>query len=549
MKSRRREYVIRPPKLVPLRVTRLPVLRVEKIEVRVTAEDGEEARAPRPAVRSGVILPPRVQPTEIRVRERMRIERGESRIRGFSRVRPLKPPTVEKREIRVPLKAERVEERVREVKPTVSVTPPRLQVKGIPESLVPTSVERAEELQLEMLKLPEPGSPELPVIPDVLLSPESEGGSLGDVWPEGPIYVVVEEPLYRMVAHLCAVVHRIKSPEGPPRFRIEDEYLELMPVPKRREDVYVVRSDELRERIEDFERRFTEFSVEPMFRFIVIVAKDYEDLEGVLPMIRDPTLGKFIPELLVYRLKRGLSASALDLLMRACWGFIELKPSPREGTAPPPVTLILSFYNNYYNEFRRKLKRIVEDLGKRWPIELQPKLSPERESPLHYALKYLVVNHLHENEGIAMKDIETEEELGYARPDVYVKTRDREIAVEIETLYRKGSPRLGVKLRDEVLEKYFPNNFRPNKFKGELWLVIPNLHALLFCDEIVKVVKDYRKKGCNVHVYLLDLTGKGHEIRSGRKASPGLIRLEDVVEILRAHGLRREVRWLAEVAR
>jgi hypothetical protein len=102
----------------------------------------------------------------------------------------------------------------------------------------------------------------------------------------------------------------------------------------------------------------------------------------------------------------------------------------------------------------------------------------------------------------------------------------KEIAIEIETMWGTGDP-IGAKINPHTVNPYF------GKFKGELWLVIPNLQALLYARELLKLRHDYKKDGLNLEVYITDVTGKGAYYIYKEKREPGLIKLVDVLKFIR----------------
>jgi thiol-disulfide isomerase/thioredoxin len=211
------------------------------------------------------------------------------------------------------------------------------------------------------------------------------------------------------------------------------------------------------------------------------------------------------------------------------FGFIEPKP-----TTTNIGHLCLELDGRFYE----MLRSIMDDVKRRLPSQRQPKAGQEmgqEESWLHYMLKFLVVKHLIDNLKVPEEFVETEKDLGFTAPDVYV-SKPREIAVEIETFYGSGEP-YNVKLAPK-LKKY-----EEAYFKGELWLVVPNIQALLYVDDLLKLRRDYRQK-LNVEVYTLDLTGKGAELTYGERRQAGLMRLIDLLKLFKDRGLRRHQNFL-----
>jgi len=380
---------------------------------------------------------------------------------------------------------------------------------------------------------------ELPILPDIILDPSSEGGSLGSVVPEGPVYVVVTEKLYEIITMLCGLVYRIKGKEGLPSTwvegKVDSEFLNRTLIER---DVVMMLAKDIVEAVEgkrdldrvaeEFRERIEGIYKEKRFRFIVLKTP-IEVLDKVEKLLKWK-LAQYVPKLLIYKDKK-IDIEAYELLIRTCWGFV--RSSKRIIVEPG------EYYNECANVFQEQIKSVIRQVQNKLNPLKWPKSSPTGEDWLHKALKYIVINHLVENEGIDPDLIETEyaEDVKETPIDIYVKMKG--IAVEIETLYGRGEPAERI---NDLLRRY-----KERVFKDQLWLVFPNQQALLFCDDIVRLTKDYRKLGVNVEPYILDISGEGHEILSGKKMAPGLIKLVNVIKLLRNKGLKREVKWLAEL--
>ncbi len=143
--------------------------------------------------------------------------------------------------------------------------------------------------------------------------------------------------------------------------------------------------------------------------------------------------------------------------------------------------------------YRRKLERIKEEMGSK--LDKYPVVRTSVggvESDEHYLIKHFVVKYLVDN-GISKDDIETEVQVGGVVPDVYVKSRN--LAIEVETLFGKGSYAVD-KLRDEILD--YPSNF-------ELWIVMENFTMFLHLKEIFRLRNWLREIGRKIEFYTLDL--------------------------------------------
>jgi hypothetical protein len=380
---------------------------------------------------------------------------------------------------------------------------------------------------------------QLPVIPDIILDPSSEGGSLGSVTPEDPVYVVVTEKLYDIVTMLCGLVYRIKKGGLPSTWveeKVDSEFLNrtlierdmVMMLAKNIVEA-VEKRDDLDKVAEEFRERIEGIYKEKRFRFIVLKTS-IEVLDKVGKLLKEK-LAHYVPKLLIYKDKK-MDVEAYELLIRACWGFVS---SERIIVEPG------KYYNECANVFQEQIKSVVKQMQNKLNPLKWPKPSPTDEDWLHKALKYVVINHLLENEGIDLDSIETEYKYreGVEEPPIDVYVKEKGIAVEIETLYGRGEPAERI---NDLLRRYFNRGF-----EGQLWLVFPNQQALLFCDDIVKLAKKYRKAGLNVEPYILDISGEGSEMLNGRKTAPGLIKLVNVIKLLSDKGLKREVKWLGEL--
>ena len=380
---------------------------------------------------------------------------------------------------------------------------------------------------------------QLPVIPDIILDPSSEGGSLGSVTPEESVYVVVTEKLYDIVTMLCGLVYRIKKGGLPSTWveeKVDSEFLNrtlierdmVMMLAKNIVEA-VEKRDDLDKVAEEFRERIEGIYKEKRFRFIVLKTS-IEVLDKVGKLLKEK-LAHYVPKLLIYKDKK-MDVEAYELLIRACWGFVSSERIIVEAG---------KYYNECANVFQEQINSVVKQMRNKLDPRKWPKSSPTDEDWLHKALKYVVINHLLENEGIDLDSIETEYKYreGAEEPPIDVYVEKKGIAVEIETLYGRGEPAERI---NDLLRRYFNRGFG-----GQLWLVFPNQQALLFCDDIVKLAKRYRKAGLNVEPYILDISGEGREMLNGRKTAPGLIKLVNVIRLLRDKGLKREVKWLGEL--
>jgi len=411
-----------------------------------------------------------------------------------------------------------------------------LEVKEVREAKE-AEEERVKAIQIIEEYSVEEGAPsedeEVPLFPEsfIELLPRSTIGGLARVRPERPVYVVVDKRsnLHELIVQLCALLLRIRL-YGLPSVWSAGHSTEWWEI--KRHERLLVRED-IASRIINFTSPakkyksplseiqdidildwMRELHAEGALRFIVIPveSKHLETVAEALAVRKRP-LGQYVSELLVYRGKWSEHASRW---MQAAYGF-PLAPEDivDYGSAPALV-----------DEMYKRLNRIVEILkskisGKYCPVP--GKELGQEESWMHYALKWLVLQHLVSRGLAKAEEIEFEKDDLNEKiiPDVYVE--NRKLAVEIETFYGVGDPWAEL---NEKLRRYEKLNYK-------LWIVVPNTQAFLFAREILKLRKDYREEELEVEVFTLDLTGYGHKLVYGKKSKPGLIELPKVIKRLR----------------
>lgn len=395
---------------------------------------------------------------------------------------------------------------------------------------------------------PSPHSPEVFGLPEGLLDEGSEfikGGALSSVRPEGPICIVADKTLGfdEVVELLCSILYRIKS-KGLPRVWTCGSATETLLAYRSRQDVTIL--EEIRGILKELERAirerrpyqsilgeaqrlsktFKDLKLEQAFRFIVLPV-EAEYLERIKEILTDPQLNfrHYIPTLHIYKLKK-LGDEQLTALLRAMFGFLE----------PRPYTINIGQQcMELESEFYRRLEEIMNEVKGRLPSQRQPVAGDElgqEESWLHYALKFLAIKHLMDNCGKPESSIKTEEMIGGVRADV---SCEETIAIEIETFYGTILP---------FERKLVPKIKEYSGFQGQLWFVIPNIQALLYVDDLLKLRRDCRDAGMKLEIYTLDLTGDGGELLYGKRMKPGLIKLVDVLKWLRRNGLGRHQKFL-----
>jgi hypothetical protein len=430
------------------------------------------------------------------------------------------------------------------VKHVSVVTPKPIGKEELTTGAVVEPVKPREELEFE------PYSPDVFGLPEGLLDEKSEplrGGLLGGVSPEGLVCIVADKThgFNELVELLCSILFRIKGrglpsvwSQGSPT----ETFMEFKM--KMREDIVILEKVEeiLRNavskakngveslKLEDFAEQLKSLRLEQVFRFLILPV-DKGDIATVAGILKNSRFEfrYHIPQLYVYLCKE-LDLDEWDLILRGMFGFIQ----------PEPITVNVGHQClELDRRFYERLRSIREEVKRRLPSQMQPKVGQElgqEESWSHYTLKFLVVKHLVDNLKVPEKFVKTEEGLDFTIPDIYV-SQPKEIAVEIETFYGTGEP-YNAKLIPK-LEKY-----REAHFEGELWLVVPNIQALLYVDDLLKLRRDYRREKLNVEVYTLDLTGDGAELTCGEKRQAGLVRLVDLLKLFRDRGLKRHQKFL-----
>jgi hypothetical protein len=276
-----------------------------------------------------------------------------------------------------------------------------------------------------------------------------------------------------------------------------------------------------------FIREVKSKSIEGRLRFLLLPVEEKKFKESY-EILTDPRIrierylrySKFF----AFKLRTDLEEGLLARILSATFGFAKVSPYSHS---------IGQYVLGLCGEFSQKLEEIIESVRKKVDPAKWPKPHPE-ECPLHKALKHLAYAHLLFNERIGEEYIDSEFEVdGIRKVDVYCKNPARKIAIEIETMYGTGDP-IGAKINHETIMPYYKKR---QEFDGELWLVIPNLHAFLFLKELLRLRKYYREQGLKLEIYVADVTGEGARQIYGEKKAPGLIRLIDVLNFIRGEAV------------
>ena len=282
----------------------------------------------------------------------------------------------------------------------------------------------------------------------------------------------------------------------------------------------------------EFENMVKSMSIESRLRFLLLPVKE-ESFEKAYNILTDPRLEieRYLghAKLLAYKLGR-VDENFLGRLLRSAFGFVEVELHTSEIGH-----YSLELEREFYNKLEDSIRWVKDNVSMRHRPRPGNEHDQQEESWLHWALKHLTYRHLICNEKVKEYEIKSEyhikskseENISPAEgkiADVYVES-ESPIAIEIETMYGTGDP-IEAKIRPFTTLPYLG-------FKGELWLVIPNLHALMYAKELVKFRRDCRKEGLKLEVYVADVTGLGAKRIYGEERSPGLIKFVDVLKFIK----------------
>jgi len=365
-------------------------------------------------------------------------------------------------------------------------------------------------------------------------------GGLGGVSAEGLVCILVEKyrDFHEFIKLLCAKMWRIKG-RGLPSVAhrgygselsyhgLEEDIIELSKASELlralAQDYSKVKViDDAREELRRvFEKEIKSKSIEGRLRFILIPIEGKE-FERAYQILTGPKLGieRYLKHarFFAYKLKR-VDEEFLWRMLISAFGFAE---TPIHSPSIGEYALELE------GKFYRKLEEIIAWTRRKIEPINWPKPGDEGGQPeswLHWALKHLAYAHLICNEGVNEGDIKSEEIIIEDKvTDVICRTPDRLIAIEIETMYGTGDP-VGAKINPRTLKPYLEGGFN-----GELWLLIPNLHALLYVSDLLRLRESYRKRGLKLEIHIADVTGLGAELIYGERRNSGLIKLIDVLK-------------------
>ena len=478
----------------------------------------------------------------------LKIEIKQSEIPEFTKINVIKPSLeIPKVLAKIP-KIEKIKPEIKVPKAPIeympAITPKPIEGKLVIEAFKESLKEEKTVKELDL----EPYSPDIFSLPEGLLDKDSKGSGLfGKISPEGLVCIVVDRTngFDKLIELLCSILFRIKN-KGLPSVWSQGICAETCIEFRRKEDIVIFRNIEkiLRNAISSIKNgkiseakqligQLKSLSLEQAFRFLILPAENKKEFKDIVEIIMDPRyeFRYYIRKLYAYTCKElSFNDQELGLIFRGMFGFIK----PR-----PEITFDIGKHClDLYNRFYERLDLIKNEVERKLLSQRQPKVGQElnqEESWLHYTLKFFVIKHLIDNLKIPEESIDTEKRLGFAIPDVYVD-QFKQIAIEIETFYGTIDP-YNCKLIPKI------NEYKDAQFKGELWLVVPNIQALLYVDDLLKLRKDYRHD-LNIEIYTLDLTGEGAELIYKEKRQPGLIKLVDLLKLFKDKGLKRSQEFL-----
>jgi len=396
--------------------------------------------------------------------------------------------------------------------------PPRIKLTEAPA-----------EIAVERLPPEFSGLPESLIDERYLDEDYRESGGLGGVSSEGLVCILVDKSrdFHEFIKLLCTKLWRIKG-EGLPRtsvksyndelgwYGLSEDVIELDKTQRIIEDL--IRGDQsiLNKAKGELINQVKAKSVEGRLRFLLLPI-DGKHFDKAYDLLNRPELQveRYLrhARFLAYKLKK-VDEEFLGRLLISAFGFAK-------------TPLHSSSIGEYALELHGKFCRELENIIKRVQSRIEPVNWPkpgENESWLHWALKHLTYMHLINNEKIDENSIKSEE---CVIPEKVADVVASNIAIEIETMYGTGDP-IGAKINPDTIRPYLEEGF-----SGELRLIVPNLHALLYANGLLRLRRSYREKGLNLEIYIADVTGMGSKLIYNEKRKLGLVKLVDVIKFVR----------------
>jgi len=369
-------------------------------------------------------------------------------------------------------------------------------------------------------------------IPDCLVEEElldesyrKEGG-FGNIIPERPPVIILVDThrgFNEVIRYLCITLYRIKCNKEPSEEDIIMLPLSLSDIDMLARNIHKGGYESPPKR---FEESLEKIAYSQRLKFMIISVKS-EEFHSVYNCLKSPELPPKIwrrinyCKLLAYKFKPR-SEEFLERLLLVAFGFV----SPKSIHGTDIGSIVAELDKEFYEELN-ETKRWVESKMKFIHEPFPGDELGVKESWLHYLLKYLVYRHLIKNEEIDEKVIKCESNVKGIKKvaDVYVEPIRR--AVEIETMFGTGDP-INDKIRKHTVNQYYKDGFN-----GELWLVVPNLHALFYTKSLLRLREDYRKEGLDLEIYITDVTGQGARYIYNEERDPGLIKFIDALKFIK----------------
>jgi len=369
-------------------------------------------------------------------------------------------------------------------------------------------------------------------IPDCLVEEEflnesyKEERGFGNIVSGRPVIILVDthRGFHELIKRLCIKLYRIKCNVEP---SLDEDIitlrLSLSDIDMLARNIY--RGDP-ESPLKKFEESLEKMAYSERLKFMIISVKS-EEFHSVYDSLKSTKLPLEIKRLIVsckllaYKFKPR-SEEFLEKLLLVAFGFASPKSIHGTDIGSIVAELDKEFYEEL-NETKRWVESKIKSIHEPFPGgELGAK-----ESWLHYLLKYLVYRHLIKNEEIDEKVIKCESNVKGIKKvaDVYVEPIRR--AIEIETMFGTGDP-INAKIRRHTVNQYYKD-----RFKGELWLVVPNLHALFYTRSLLRLREDYRKEGLDLEIYITDVTGQGARYIYNEERDPGLIKFVDALKFIK----------------
>jgi|GEM_PF-4513827 len=430
------------------------------------------------------------------------------------------------------------------LKPNLKLKPKELSestVRLIEKHTKPAIHKTTPEVKEEQTKLLQPGFSGLPeeLLDEKFLDEEYHKlGGLGGIASEGLICILVEKyrDFHELIKLLCAKIWRIKS-EGLPRVSItsyseelgwrglSENIIELDLVERLISDLAQKGPSALNKARDAFINEIKAKSIEGRLRFLILPI-DRELFEKAYDLLTKPELrverylrhAKFF----AFKLKK-VDERFLGRMLISAFGFAD---TPIHSLSIGEYALELE------GKFYKKLEQVMNQVKKKVDPIYWPKPGDEvgqRESWLHWALKHLVYSHLINNLMIDERNIKSEVSIIKGKvTDIVCETSSKRIAIEIETMYGTGDP-IGLKINPYTIKPYYLEKH----FEGELWIVVPNLHALIYANDLIRLRNCYRREGLDLEIYVADVTGIGSKLIYNEKRKPGLIKLIDMLKYIK----------------